>query len=63
MNRGAYLLADEAITKLQIMHTWAAYALEHKSIVEVFDLAKLEKMEQWTREIIGEIRAEGDDRK
>lgn len=53
---------DEAITHLQVMHTWASFAIE-ENMPEVFDLTALKKVEQWTDEIIRMLQAEEDDGK
>lgn len=53
---------DETLSRLQIMHTWAAFAIENKDC-SVFDLAAVELIEKWTREMIQERKREEDDRK
>lgn len=53
---------EEAITHLQIMHTWAAFALE-KNLPELFDRTTVERIAQWTDEILRVLRTEEDDGK
>lgn len=53
---------EEAITHLQVMHTWASFARE-KELYELFDRTVLERIEQWTGEIIRMLKAEEDDGK
>lgn len=54
---------EDAITKLQVMHTWASYSLENHMIVAIFDKAAVTSIEKWTLEIIAMMKAEEDDGK